>query len=830
MIKVLLIVSLELGHGIKMITTDRDKLLPEKQGYIEVLNSSLKALDSFTMCGRFMTWQFTVHPDLLTNQVLVSVNKHYLLSGYIALPCGHVEPGCTRYNKDRVGTDWKYKKVLGYSNMGESNSFSYFPVWQPGQWNSFCVTASISESFLRIKLNGENVTGTDNYGGYYQTIDKNILLMNNFDWGPNPFHGAVSDLNIWSGVLSEQEILAWSLCQGDGPDTLLSWGEASLKITLLAVEEIEKSKICMKKKTGNNLIGFNLKKSFDETVKFCQSIGGVISVAKDQESMEEIRKVHERNCGQDTSIIHSGYSDMEEEGSWTDAATGQSMSWLHWAPENPSNYTNKDCAFFNVTGQSLFDGFCSEVSCPVCEVTSAVKNFVLRGVCLETPVDNFFVMKTSTEFHGYIQSKMLFSQTTGRWEIVNVRDSRDLFAYMVPSNEGEFPIGTHLWRFVAGNCTDPGSDLRSLNFHREVDQPGHFCCDDGSCIDSQLVCNNFADCEDRTDERNCTFLHFRDYGNDSERPPIEFQKGEIKLLNLSATFNVLDVFEVNEVESTFDIYFILEVQWHDKDLDFEFLKLKDQENFLTLGEKKKIWIPEVNFANARTFISSFTGTAGAEIFVLRRGPPALDSELDSIHVNELYAGRKNPLKMVIEERVLFSCSFNNIKNFPFGQQKCSLQFHLFGAANNLSRLTPLSLRDKGRADIGQYVIQSWDIINEFDSETNKNTVRVTMVLSRKIGSIFMVTYLPTILMNMINQATNYIEGESKYDLIITVNITCMMVLASVYLSVSASLPTTSDIKPVEVWLIFNLAFPFLTILINVTLQVVNILIKTSNIF
>ena len=33
----------------------------------------------------------------------------------------------------------------------------------------------------------------------------------------------------------------------------------------------------------------------------------------------------------------------------------------------------------------------------------------------------------------------------------------------------------------------------------------------------------------------------------------------------------------------------------------------------------------------------------------------------------------------------------------------------------------------------------------------------------------MVTYLPTILMNMINQATNYIEGENKYDLIITVN-------------------------------------------------------------
>ena len=81
------------------------------------------------------------------------------------------------------------------------------------------------------------------------------------------------------------------------------------------------------------------------------------------------------------------------------------------------------------------------------------------------------------------------------------------------------------------------------------------------------------------------------------------------------------------------------------------------------------------------------------------------------------------------------------------------------------------------------------------------------------------TYLPTILMNLINQASNYITGDTRFDLVYTINITCMMVLASVYLSVSASLPTTSVIKPVEVWLLFNLAYPFLVILVNVLLQV-----------
>ena len=47
----------------------------------------------------------------------------------------------------------------------------------------------------------------------------------------------------------------------------------------------------------------------------------------------------------------------------------------------------------------------------------------------------------------------------------------------------------------------------------------------------------------------------------------------------------------------------------------------------------------------------------------------------------------------------------------------------------------------------------------------------------------------------------------------------MMVLASVYLAVSASLPSTANIKPVEVWLLFNLAYPVLVILVNVLLQV-----------
>ena len=71
-------------------------------------------------------------------------------------------------------------------------------------------------------------------------------------------------------------------------------------------------------------------------------------------------------------------------------------------------------------------------------------------------------------------------------------------------------------------------------------------------------------------------------------------------------------------------------------------------------------------------------------------------------------------------------------------------------------------------------------------------------------------------------------------MIYTINITSMMVLASIYLSVSTSLPrslllyptqttgtlfSTDTIKPVEKWLLFNLGYPFMVIISNIIEQV-----------
>ena len=47
-----------------------------------------------------------------------------------------------------------------------------------------------------------------------------------------------------------------------------------------------------------------------------------------------------------------------------------------------------------------------------------------------------------------------------------------------------------------------------------------------------------------------------------------------------------------------------------------------------------------------------------EAFVIRRGKPQLDADIDNIQANEIYTGKDNPLKISIKERMKFSCSFD----------------------------------------------------------------------------------------------------------------------------------------------------------------------------
>ena len=89
---------------------------------------------------------------------------------------------------------------------------------------------------------------------------------------------------------------------------------------------------------------------------------------------------------------------------------------------------------------------------------------------------------------------------------------------------------------------------------------------------------------------------------------------------------------------------------------------------------------------------------------------------------------------------------------------------------------------------------------------------IRLVLSRRINNAVMTIYLPTVLILMIVYVTNFFK-DFFFEAVVTVNLTCLLVLTTIFISVSQSLPPTAYIKMVDIWLIFAQMVPFIEVIL-----------------
>merc|ERR1712013_272247 len=96
-------------------------------------------------------------------------------------------------------------------------------------------------------------------------------------------------------------------------------------------------------------------------------------------------------------------------------------------------------------------------------------------------------------------------------------------------------------------------------------------------------------------------------------------------------------------------------------------------------------------------------------------------------------------------------------------------------------------------------------------------VIVFVVLGRRFLSNFLTIYLPTILLNIIGHTTVYFKAFF-FEAIISVNLTVMLVLTTMFISVSNALPKTSYVKMVDIFLIASLVVPFVEVLLQTYIE------------
>ena len=88
---------------------------------------------------------------------------------------------------------------------------------------------------------------------------------------------------------------------------------------------------------------------------------------------------------------------------------------------------------------------------------------------------------------------------------------------------------------------------------------------------------------------------------------------------------------------------------------------------------------------------------------------------------------------------------------------------------------------------------------------------------RKIMSEMMTTYLPSMLLMMITYATTFFK-PLLIEAALSVNLTTMLVMTTIFMSKMEGLPPTSDIKMIDIWLILCQLVPFAQVVLVTTME------------
>ena len=634
--------------------------------------------------------------------------------------------------------------------------------------------------------------------------------------------GKMTDFNVWNFTLPLEQMKSWTLCTRTSKGNIVEWDKVSLLKEGLEEEILTMKEICEEPNPGMVLLpGL---RTFQGSMDICKKLGGHLHYARSSEDIKEmvdfVGKYVDECPKQDLFI---GYSDTTKEGEFINKITNELMnnSAIEWNWGEPNGGRRENCVDISPPG-NLNDRMCdAPTDCSLCQFEQRPL-LSLRGLCSFVEMDSKYLMDLRERkyekysLNGWELTNIIWSDSRNAWELLNSKNE-SLVAF---TNEtSDYPVGTQKWYFTNRRCHDEGQDYREMNLHAcsEDDVP----CKDGNCISLEQTCNKVNDCEDGSDENKCSFIELDTFYNRQVPPPSEDFK---KLANVDLNITINKVTLVDDLKGLFGVKMTLISSWNDARLTFKFLKNEPTENIVPKPNfGYNIWVPEIVFPNTRKALSSkqIPSDEYATIFVYRAGKPQNNSQEDLSKV-VTYNGFDSNLFRIAFYSIDFECDFN-VHNYPFDTQTCEIllspDYASLYLVNFTTKLTSVEIEE---FNFESFHLLSSDIFQGQIINKNipvKNGIKVSIRFHRNPLKMFMKTYLPTIIINIINLATNYYEGPDMFEAIVVVNLTSLMVLVTLFISVLESLPDGPTISLIEIWLLFSLIIPFTIVILHTIVHV-----------
>ena len=357
-------------------------------------------------------------------------------------------------------------------------------------------------------------------------------------------------------------------------------------------------------------------------------------------------------------------------------------------------------------------------------------------------------------------------------------------------SDGYF-LGRNLVDFSGSSdlCME-GRDTKEASIKLTACLEEDFTCDDGHCIPMERRCDQTPNCRDGSDEKSCRMLVRNDNYN-KRVPPFTVSQDTFSIIPVTVQISVvvLNVLKLQEVEHEFYLKFTIRMSWFDHRLKFHNLKVRQSSNALTVDEINSLWTPSIVFSN--THNNEVTaGTEDAQLTVAREGNYT-KSGTDSVEEEYIFLGNENKITFEMTYSKIFGCEYQ-LSMYPFDTQRCTMDMTVKKLEREVLKLDPKSVQMLGQVMLTQYVIKSWELAYRNTSNL-ADGIHVVIILRRRIVNELLTTYLPSIIILVIVYSTNYLKPRFL-EAALTINLTSMLVLTTLFISVSNSLPKTAYIK------------------------------------
>ena len=311
-------------------------------------------------------------------------------------------------------------------------------------------------------------------------------------------------------------------------------------------------------------------------------------------------------------------------------------------------------------------------------------------------------------------------------------------------------------------------------------------------------------------------------GYNKRVPPISAKSAlddTIVPASVGVSIVLMEVVSIDEVDHSIQLQFEVILNWKENRATYLNLKKKMALNKMTEEDIQRLWLPLIIYTNTdqkkTTRLGEYGNGEWSTTVTITREANFTRAGLDELDETEIFQGAENGLTMRQTYTHRFQCNYL-LSRYPFDTQVCTIKMNVATLDLDTVKLIPKKLVMEQEEEMTIFHIIDRQLVYRNVTQP-QDGVFMFIVLKRKITSEMMTTYFPTIMLTAITFATTFFKPYF-FEAALTVNLTTMLVMTTIFISKMDGLPPTSAIKMIDIWLIMCQLVPFCEVVLLTAIE------------